>query len=104
MAGYCKSCKHPAHLKIDCPTCGCVRYKDRTADRDRRSRIWIANVEYLTTRKGWVKAPEVRVLALGVGGAAMRALREARVLTLRPGQRVAQTRILLTPIPKREVK
>lgn len=100
MAGYCKSCKHPAHPTVDCPQCGCVRYKDRAKAREERSRLWIANVEFLTTKKGWVKAPEVRVRALGATGAAMKAVREAKQLALTSRMRVAQVKITLTPVAR----
>ncbi len=93
MHGHCFSCKHPRH-EGDCPRCGCTRYRDRR----QRHRTWIASVE-LFVRNRWV-GKEVRVRALGHAGAAMRAIQEAKPLALKPGTRVAQVRITLTPVPQ----
>ena len=94
MHGHCFSCKHARH-EGDCPLCGCTRYKDRR----QRQRTWIASVEFWV-RNRWV-GKEVRVKAQGHAGAAMRAIREAKPLTLKSQTRVAQVRITLTPVPQR---
>jgi hypothetical protein len=105
--GRCKSCGHSAdaHTKSvtnpmgDCVACGCTRFKPRDqAAREARLRAWIANVEFFV-RNRWI-AKEVRVKAMGRGGAAMRAVREAKQLALRPRQRVQSVRITLVAVPQ----
>jgi hypothetical protein len=105
----CKSCGHSAdaHTKSatnplgDCVVCGCCRLKlPDPAAREARLRDWIATVEFFV-RNRWIKS-EVRVKALGQGGAVMRAVREGKQLALKPRTRVAQVRVTLTPVPKRK--
>ena len=105
----CKSCKHSAdaHTKSDtnplgdCVVCGCTRLKlPDIAAKQARLRTWLATVAFFVTNR-WI-AKEVRVKAMGHGGAALRAVREAKALALKPRTRVAQVRITLTPVPKRK--
>ena len=78
MTGYCHSCKHPSHAGHDCPECGCVRYRDRRVLREARQRTWIVTVAFFV-RNRWIER-EVRVKAMGHAGAAMRAVRQPRLL------------------------
>ena len=97
----CKNCGHSADAHApDCAVCGCIRLQlpDKAA-REARLRTWIANAEFFV-RNRWVKAPEVRVKAMGHGGAAMKAVREAKALALPPRTRVAQVKLTLVPVPK----
>lgn len=107
----CQNCGHSAdaHTKSinnphgDCVSCGCARLRLRdAAAREARLRDWVATCEFFTTKRGWVKAPDVRVKAMGHGGALLRAVREGKRLVLKPRQRVAQVRVTLTPVPKRK--
>ena len=98
----CKHCGHSAdaHVKGECAACGCIRLQLRDkAARETRLRTWIACAEFFVKNR-WVKAPEVRVKAMGHSGAAMKAVREARALALKPRTRVAQVRLTLVPVPK----
>jgi hypothetical protein len=79
--------------------CGCVKLEMRDPKaRMVRLRTWIATVEFFVKNR-WV-GTEVRVRAMGYGGAAMRAVKEGKRLVLRPRQRVQQVRITITPVPK----
>jgi hypothetical protein len=62
-------------------------------------RIWIANVEFFVPNR-CVKAPEVRVRGMGHGGAATKAVREAKALALQRRARVAQMKLTLVAGPK----
>src|SRR5689334_1346850 len=99
----CKACGHhrDAHdpKTGECIQCGCVRLevRDRAA-RETRLRTWITKVEFFVKNR-WI-VQEVRVKAMGRGGAAMRAVREAKTLALKPRTRVAQVRITITAVPK----
>jgi hypothetical protein len=75
-----------------------LEVRDRSA-KEARLRTWIGIVEFFV-RNRWIKAPEVRVRAMGHGGAAMRAVREAKPLALKPRTRVLQLRITLVPVPR----
>jgi hypothetical protein len=55
-------------------------------------------VEFFVKNRWLVK--EVRVKAVGHSGAAMKAVREAKALALKPRTRVAQVRLTLVPVPK----
>ena len=101
----CKSCSHhrDAHDPNtgDCIQCGCIRFEQRDrAVREARLRTWVAKAEFFVKNR-WI-VQEVRVKAMGHGGAAMRTVREAKVLALKPRTRVAQVRITLTPVPRRK--
>jgi hypothetical protein len=100
----CRACGHhrDAHdpKTGECIQCGCIRLQLRDkAAREARLRTWIVNAEFFV-RNRWVKAPELRVRAMGHGGAAMKAMREAKALALKPRTRVAQVRLTLVPVPK----
>ena len=99
-APYCRHCHHPAHRAdcgVDC--CGCIRYEavDRAA-REARQRTWLVDASFFV-RNRWVDAPQQRVKAAGHGGALMRGVRLAKQAALRPRQRVAQVRVVVTPVP-----
>src|SRR5689334_3486215 len=97
--GYCASCKHPKH-EGDCERCGCTRYRDRREIVEARQRLWVVSAEFFV-RNRWI-AREVKVRAIGQGGAAMKGLREAKQLVLKPRTRIAQVRLTLTPVPRRK--
>ena len=103
----CRSCGHSpdAHTKSatnplgDCVVCGCTRVKlPDPGARERRLRTWIVRVEFFV-RNRWI-AKEVRVKAMGQAGAAMKAVREAKPLALKPRTRVAQVKVTVTPVPR----
>lgn len=105
----CKSCGHSAdaHTKADtnplgdCVVCGCMRFRVRDPKaREARLRTWVAKVDFFVKTR-WITR-EVRVKAMGRGGAAMRAVREAQALALKPRTRVMQVRVSITPVPKRK--
>ena len=95
---YCRNCGHPAH-RGDCGVddCGCVHYEARP-DRGARQRTWIVWIEFFEKNR-WTPAVEVRVKAQGIGGAAMKAVREAKH-ERESRRRVLQTRIVVAPVPK----
>jgi len=99
----CRSCGHSkdAHHPGDCVVCGCMRFKARDPNaREARLRTWVAEVQFFVKNR-WI-AREVRVKAMGRGGAAMRAVREAQALALKPRTRVMQVRVSIAPVPKRK--
>jgi hypothetical protein len=98
--GYCASCKHNAHPGHDCAECGCTRYKDRRIASETRQRVWTVQADFFV-RNRWIRSSDIRVKAMAVAGASLKALREAKRVTLKPRTRVAQTRLTLTPVPQR---
>ena len=98
MNGFCASCKHNAHPGVDCTECGCCRYKDRKVLREARQRTWIVTAAFFV-RNRWIER-EVRVKAGGQGGAALKGLKLAKQLALRPRQRVQQVRLTLLAVPQ----
>jgi len=95
----CQHCHHPRH-DGDCAICGCVRFEPvDLAKREARKRLWLVEASFLV-RRGWTKAVEVRVKALGLSGAVMHGTREARRATLKPGTRVKQLRLTVVAVPK----
>ena len=95
---YCKNCGHPAH-RADCGVddCGCVKYEPRPR-REVRQRTWIVFVEFFEKNR-WKPAVEVRVKAQGIGGAAMKAVRQVKH-ERESKRRVLQTRIVVVPVAK----
>jgi hypothetical protein len=63
-----------------------------------RLRTWIVEAMFFVKNR-WI-TQEVRVKAMGRGGAAMRGLREAKQLALKPRTRVQQIKLTLTPVPQ----
>ena len=101
----CRNCGHhrDAHdpTNGECIQCGCIRLQLRDPKaREARLRTWIAKAEFFVKNR-WV-VQEVRVKAMGHVGAAMKAVREAKRLALKPRTRVAQVRITITPVPQRK--
>jgi hypothetical protein len=100
----CTACGHHSDAHDpntgDCVQCGCVHLTlpDRSA-REARLRTWIVNAEFFVKNR-WI-AKEVRVKAMGHGGAVMKGVREAKTLALKPRTRVQQVRLTLIPVPKR---
>ena len=95
---YCRTCKHPAH-RGDCGVddCGCVHCEARP-DREDRQRTWLVYVEFFEKNR-WMPPVDVRVKAQGIGGAAMKAVRQVKhERTSR--RRVLQTRLMVVPVSK----
>ena len=99
----CTACGHHSDAHDpntgDCIQCGCIHLTlPNKGAREARLRTWIVNVEFFV-KNGWIRK-EVRVKAMGHGGAALRAVREAKALALKPRTRVQQIRLTLIPVPK----
>jgi hypothetical protein len=96
---YCKNCGHPAHCG-DCGVddCGCVRYEARPNRQDRQ-RTWVVRVAFFEKNR-WLPDREVKVRAQGIGGAAMKAVRQAKH-DRQSKRRVMQTRITVLPVGRR---
>lgn len=96
-APACRHCYHPAH-RADCGVddCGCVRYE--ALQRRVRQRVWVVNVAFLEKNR-WTPDLELRVNASTIGGAALKASREAK-RQRQSKRRVLQTRITVTPVPR----
>jgi hypothetical protein len=80
--------------------CGCVHYEAR-ADRQVRQRTWIVWIEFFVKNR-WMPAVEKRVTAQGIGGAAMKAVRQAKH-ERESRRRVLQTRIVVVPVPRGQI-
>jgi hypothetical protein len=93
----CKHCHHPAH-RADCGVddCGCVRFEPLV--RKVRQRTWIVTVAFYEKYR-WTPEVELRVQASTVGGAALKASRQAR-RERQSRKWVLQTRIAVTPVPR----
>ena len=63
-----------------------------------RQRTWIVFVEFFEKNR-WKPAVEVRVKAQGIGGAAMKAVRQVKH-ERESKRRVLQTRIVVVPVLK----
>src|SRR3954453_10856764 len=94
---FCRSCNHPAH-RADCGVddCGCVHYEARP-NREDRQRTWLVRIAFFEFNK-WTEEKEFRVRAQGIGGAAMKAVRQAKH-ERESKRRVLQTRITVVPVP-----
>ena len=90
MAPFCKNCHHPAH-RADCGVddCGCIRYEPK--QRRLRQRTWLVTIRFFE-RNRWMPANEVRVQASGIGGAALKAVRQVKAERA-SRRRISQTRI-----------
>ena len=93
---YCKNCGHSEH-RADCGVddCGCVKYEPRER-REERQRTWIVKVSFFEKNR-WTSDKEVRVKAQGIGGAAMKAVRQVKH-ERESKRRVLQTRIVVMPV------
>ena len=87
----CKHCGHSAdaHVENGCVVCGCEVRDPKL--REARLRTWIGKVEMFVKNR-WI-VQEVRVKAMGHGGAAMNAVREGK-------RRGAQTSHQNRPAPR----
>jgi hypothetical protein len=77
--------------------CGCVRY-DARRNREDQQRTWLVSVEFFEKNR-WMPAVEVRVKAHGAGGAAMKAVRQAKH-ERQSRRRILQTRVVMVPVPR----
>src|SRR5947209_12758735 len=95
---YCKNCGHTAH-RADCGVddCGCIRYEARP-NREERQRTWIVGIAFFEKNR-WMPAIEVKVKAQGIGGAAMKAVRQVKH-ERESTTRILQTRITIVPVPR----
>ncbi len=93
---YCRNCKHPAH-RADCGVddCGCIKFEPKPP-RAERQRTWLVTVSFLEFNK-WTTGVPVRVRAQGIGGAAQKAVREAKHART-SSRRIVQTRIVVEPV------
>lgn len=99
----CRHCRHAsyAHVNGECVAhdaqgpCGCIRFE--AVQRKPRQHTWIVTVAFFEKNR-WLPAVELRVQASTLGGASLKALREAkRARTSR--RRVLQTKVTLVPLP-----
>lgn len=95
---YCKTCGHPAH-RADCGVddCGCIRYEARP-NREDRQRTWIVKIAFFVFNK-WTPEKEIKVKAMGIGGASMKAVRQAKH-ERESTRRIMQTRITVEAVPR----
>jgi hypothetical protein len=100
----CKHCKHAdyAHVKGECVAvdargmaCGCVKFEARPKREDKH-RTWVVRVAFFEFNK-WTPEKEVKVKAQGIGGAAMKAVRQVKHERTSK-KRVLQTRITVVPV------
>lgn len=100
----CRHCRHAsyAHVNGEClardqeGTCGCVRFD--AVQRKIRQRTWLVTVAFFEKHR-WTPDVTLRVRASTMGGAALKALRQAkRERTSR--RHVLQARTTLVPVPK----
>ncbi len=94
----CRNCHHPVH-RADCGVddCGCIRFEPHPP-RQPRARTWVVSVAFFEKNR-WMPDVELRVQAATVGGASLKALREARRQRA-SRRRVLQTRVTLVPVPR----
>ncbi len=100
----CRFCKHAAyaHVRGEClahdqqGTCGCIRFE--ALDRKPRQRTWLVTVAFFEKNR-WTPDVTLRVQASTMGGAALKALRQAkRERTSR--RHILQARTTLVPGPR----
>ena len=93
----CRHCRHPRH-RGDCGVddCGCIRFE--LFARKPRQRTWIVSVAFFEKNR-WTPAVELRVQASTVGGAALKASRQAR-RDRTSRRRILQTKIVAIPVPR----
>jgi hypothetical protein len=77
--------------------CGCVRFEAKPKRED-RSRAWIVTVGVFECNR-WLPNVEVRVRAQGIGGAAMKAIRQVKHERVSK-RRIRQTRITVVPVER----
>jgi len=93
----CKNCAHVnyAHVNGECVACGCIKFEPKPK-REERQRTWIVKVAFFEKNR-WTPDKEVRVRAQGIGGAAMKAVRQVKH-ERESRRRVLQTRITIVPV------
>ncbi len=94
----CAYCKHAdyAHVKGECVACGCVHFDPRPKRADRQ-RTWNVLISFFEKNR-WMPQVQVRVRAHGIGGAAQKAVRQAK-RDRTSTRRILHTRITVTPVP-----
>ncbi|MFN7915708.1 MAG: hypothetical protein U0Q55_10250 [Vicinamibacterales bacterium] len=102
MPASCRHCRHASytHVNGEClahdqqGTCGCIRFE--AIERKPRQRTWIVTVAFFEKNR-WMPDVELRVQASTMGGASLKALRQAkRDRTSR--RHVQQVRVTLVPL------
>ena len=100
----CRHCRHAsyAHVAGECVahdqqgTCGCVRFE--SLQRKVRQRTWIVKVGFFEFNK-WAPDQELRVQASTSGGAALKAVRQAK-RARSSKRRIMQTRLTIMPVAR----
>lgn len=104
MIHVCRHCHHSsdAHVHGECVTrdqqgtCGCIRFE--AFERKPRQRTWLVTVAFFEKNR-WMPDAKLRVAASTSGGAALKALRQAK--RERTSKRhILQTKVTLVPVPK----
>jgi hypothetical protein len=101
----CRHCKHAdyAHVSGECiahdkqGTCGCIRFEAKPK-RSAKQRTWNVSVAFFEKNR-WTPEHQVKVPAQTIGGAAMRAIREAKAIRTSKS-RISQTKIIVTNVPR----
>lgn len=100
----CRHCHHAsyAHVAGECVahdavgSCGCIRFEP--IERKPRQRTWLVTVAFFEKNR-WMPDVALRVQASTVGGASLKAAREAK--RQRTSKRhVLQTRIVVVPVAR----
>lgn len=100
----CRHCHHAAyaHVNGEClahdaaVSCGCIRFDP--IERKPRQRTWLVSVAFFEKNR-WTADVDVRVQASTNGGAALKAVREAK--RQRTSKRhILQTRIVVVPVAR----
>jgi len=99
----CHHCRHASYAHVDGEciahdqqgTCGCIRFE--ALQRKVRQRTWIVSVSFFEKNR-WTTSAELRVQASTSGGAALKAVRQAR-RERNSRRRITSTRIVASPVP-----
>lgn len=94
----CTHCKHAdyAHVNGECVACGCIHFDPKPKRADQQ-RIWLVTVSFFEKNR-WTPDLQVRVSAQSIGGAAQKAVREAK-RRRESKKRILQTRITVVCLP-----
>ncbi len=91
----CRHCRHPRH-RSDCGVddCGCVHYEPLL--RKVRQRTWLVSVSFFVKNR-WTPDVSLRVQASTSGGAALKAVRQAK-RERQSRRHILQTKIVAIPV------